>query len=136
MKTTDEILSVLKSALESVGKVIASYDAEEQQDLNGVIALDISEIENLNHGGVNDYRISVNIKGQTLADEDKSKSKIMSMFNKCSAILQGTSTTAQITNCAGALFQGGNLESDGDTNNFSLHVDLFVCDAVFDEQSI
>ena len=91
-------------------------------------------MENLNHGGCNDYRFGVNVNGQTLADEDKSKSKIMSMYNRSVAILQDTNAIKeQITNCAGALFQGGNLESDGDTNNFSLHLDLFVCDAVFDE---
>ena len=144
-KTTEQrIIEVLKTLLERYAnntfKVITAFNAEEQTDLNGVVALSISNIENLHHGDKLDFKYTVQISGQTLADQDRIRAKI-NMINQ--RVLQVISNTASIEmfkdengdyalpECAAVLFNGGSMSDDGDTRNFSYELQFFMCDCTF-----
>lgn len=127
MKTTDIILTAFETALGNEYTIIKSFDAQENLDLNGVIAINISNFQRLQHGTENDYKIRVNLNGMTLADEDKDKSLINAMFNYAMYKFQDIT----FDNLAGKVLANSNLQSDGTANTFSVSVDLFVCDCCF-----
>lgn len=107
--------------------VIKSFDAESQIDLNGVIAVTLENAENLHHGNIKDYKVSMLINGQTFTQDDKDKGKILQMFDYVFDKLHPTRLKATIgSDCAGVLINTGNLQSDGETNNFSFQIDLFI----------
>ena len=131
--TETAIIEVLKTLLEQgangLYKVITAFDASEEKGLNGVVAVQITNVENLNHGAEHDYKYTANISGQTLADEDRDKSKIQAINQSVLSII-GNTANIELPNLAGALFRGGTIEDDGDTRNFSYEMEFFVCDAI------
>lgn len=107
--------------------VIKSFDAQEEIDLNGVIAVTLDNIENLQHGNIKDYKISMLINAQTFTQQDKDKGVILQMFDYVFEKLNPAEIKNEIgSDCAGVLINTGNLQSDGETNNFSFQVDLFI----------
>lgn len=107
--------------------VIKSYDAEDEIDLNGVIAITLDNIQNLHHGNIKDYKVSMLINGQTFTQEDKDKSVILQMFDYVFDKIHPTRLKATIgSDCAGVLINTGNLQSDGETNNFSFQIDIYI----------
>lgn len=107
--------------------VIKSFDAEQQIDLNGVIAVTLQRIENLQHGNIKDYKVSMLINAQTFTQQDKEKSVILQMFDYVFDKLNPAEIKNKIgSDCAGVLINTGNLQSDGETNNFSCQIDLFI----------
>lgn len=106
--------------------VIKSFDAQEEIDLNGVIAVTLDNIENLHHGNIEDLKVSLSINAQTFSDEDKDKSKILQMFDYIYQLLKPNDIKEIIEDCVGVLINVGHLQSDGQTNNFSFQVDLFI----------
>lgn len=122
----EQIYNQMVSFLGDRYTVIKSYDADEDIDLNGVIAVTLDNIENLHHGNINDLKISVSINAQTYTQDDKDKIKILQMFDYVFDLLQPNNLKNQIDYCAGVVLNIGQLQSDGQTNNFSFQVDLFI----------
>lgn len=122
----EQIYNQMVSFLGDRYTVIKSYDADEDIDLNGVIAITLDSIQNLHHGNINDLKISISINAQTYTQDDKDKSKILQMFDYVFEKVQPNSLKNQIDYCAGVVLNLGQLQSDGQTNNFSFQVDLFI----------
>ena len=131
MKTSENIRNVLASILGDTYKVINNYDAGEEIDLNGTIAINFGTMENLRHGTENDYKCSVYINGLTLADEDKDKSLIQEMFDYTCDIITSADLTQEIDNLAGYELTNASIASDGEINTFSVLLDMFICDFQF-----
>jgi hypothetical protein len=64
----DTIYYEIKNMLGDEYTIINSYDGTADIDLSGVIAINITERENLFHGTEKDYKFTVVISGQTLAE--------------------------------------------------------------------
>lgn len=105
--------------------VINAFDNQQEIDLNGVIAVKISNYENLHHGNSKDCRITVNISGQFLTNEDVNQSKIITMFSYIESKAVISSIKAGITQCVGVVLQSGNIQSDGEVNLCSYNIDLY-----------
>ena len=106
-------------------KVINSYNQTDQIDLNGVIAVTASSVENLHHGTAHDYRVSITISGQTLVSEDLTQEKIITMHDDVIDQIQNIDNLLE--NVAGHLLNDSNFSGDGETNNFTIIIDYFVC---------
>ena len=122
------ILAALIKALGDRYNVIDIFDGSEDIDLSGVIAVNITDRENLYHGQEKDFKFSVTISGQTLADEDKDKSIIQQMLGYVISTLDTDLLRDSIANCAGVLLNGATSQSDGDTNNFEINLEFYCCD--------
>lgn len=106
--------------------VIKSYDAEQNIDLDGVIAVNLNTIQNAHNGDLKDFRLNVTINGQTFTEQDKDKSKIISMFDYVFDKVTPTVMIQHIPYCVGIVPNNGGLQSDGETNNFTFSIDLFI----------
>lgn len=109
-------------------KVINLWNNEQEIDLNGVIGISITKIQHLNTGTTNDYKATVTISGQFLSSQDVNQAKIYAMYDYINQkILDDNSIIENIDNCAGIVLNGGAINSDGQTNNCSYSLDLFIC---------
>lgn len=109
-------------------KVINLCNNEQEIDLNGVIAVSVTNIHHLNTGNTNDFKATVNITGQYLTAEDVNQSGIYAMYDFIeSKILDDLYIIESIDNLAGIVKNGGAVNSDGQTNNCSYSLDLFIC---------
>lgn len=122
----NEIFDAIVNLLGTQYKVITAFDATEEIDLNGVLAVNIDNIENLHHGTSKDKKYTVSINGQTLTEEDKSRSIINMMLDYVSDI-DFQELTNSLDGCAGVVFNNATVTSDGETNNFSYSLDLYIC---------
>lgn len=122
----NEIFEAIVNLLGTQYKVIKSFDAEEEIDLNGVLAVNINDVENLHHGTTKDSRYAITINGQTLTEQDKDRSKINEMFDYVSAV-DFQQLIEMLDGCAGIVINNSTITSDGETNNFSYSFDLYIC---------
>lgn len=122
----NEIFEKIINLLGDKYTVIKSFEADENIDLNGVLAINVSDVENLHHGNYKDSKYSIVINAQTFTQQDKERIKINDMFDYVQAInfdnLKNT-----ITGCVGVVLNNSTITSDGETNNFSINIDLFIC---------
>ena len=131
MTTISQIYNAVKANLGSTYTVLSSYDATEDVNPSGCIAVNVGEFEHLDHAGCDDYRFGVSVSGFTLADEDKTRSIIYAMEAYVLQNINLDGLVETIDNCAGAVMGSLTTQSDGDSNEFTLNFDLYVCDAVF-----
>lgn len=108
-------------------KVINSYNNTEQIDLNGVIAVSLSNMQVLHNGNSDDYKITVNISGQFLIAEDITQSKTYQMFDYIISKLDQDAIKANFSDMAGLLKNGGSVSSDGEYNTCGYSIDLYFC---------
>lgn len=108
-------------------RVINSFNNEEQIDLNGVIAVSAGNIEHLNHGDCNDYRITITISGQFNIAQDVNQSKTYKMLEYIISKLDIDTIKAGFFDLAGAVKIGGGVSSDGQVNNCNYSIDLYFC---------
>ena len=107
--------------------VINSYNNTEQIDLNGVISIGVANYQHLNNGTSNDYRITINIGGQFLTAQDISQSKTYTMFDFIISRLDVNTIINGLSDCAGAVKNGGGVKSDGQINTCNYSIDLYMC---------
>ena len=129
--TLEQIYNVVKAHLGNTYTVLLSYDANSDVNPSGCIAVNVGEFEHLDHAGCEDYRFGVSVSGFTLADEDKSRSIIYAMEAYVLQHINLDSIKDNIDNCAGAVMGNLTTQSDGDSNEFTLNFDLYICDAIF-----
>lgn len=108
-------------------KVINSFNNEEQIDLNGVIAVSAGNIEHLNHGDCNDYKITIIISGQFNIAQDVNQSKTYKMLEYIISKLDIDTIKAGFFDLAGVVKIGGGVSSDGQVNNCNYSIDLYYC---------
>lgn len=109
--------------------VVESFTVEDIEEKQ--VAISIANMANLQHNGVNDYQITVNISGQTYLQNDADKNQIKQLFGEVMPKIQNltlSSIESYINNCVGYLIDGSNFDSDGENNFFTITVRLFVCD--------
>ena len=135
MTTIRAIYDAVKAQLGNKYTVLSSYDANEDVNPTGCIAVNVGEFEHLDHAGCEDYRFGVSVSGFTLADEDKTRSIIYAMEAYVLQNINLDGLVETIDNCAGAVMGSLTTQSDGDSNEFTLNFDLYVCDAVFVDAS-
>ena len=133
--TIEDIYTAVKAQLGSAYTVLSSYDATDEVDPAGTISVNVAEFEHLDHTDCEDYRFGVEVSGFTTADEDKTRQTIYAMEAYALKHINLPALTQTITNCAGAVMGNLNTQSDGDSNEFTLNFDLYICDAVFSEPS-
>lgn len=129
--TLEQIYNVVKAHLGNTYTVLTSYDANENVNPSGCIAVNVGEFEHLDHAGCEDYRFGVSVSGFTLADEDKTRSIVYAMEAYVLQHINLDGLVETIDNCAGAVMGSLTTQSDGDSNEFTLNFDLYICDAVF-----
>lgn len=108
-------------------KVINSYNNADEIDLNGVIAVSLSNMQVLHNGDSDDYKITVTISGQFLIAEDITQSKTYQMFDYIISKLDEDSIKANFSDMAGLLKNGGSVSSDGQYNTCGYSIDLYFC---------
>lgn len=123
----NRIFDVIISCLGGKYKVIKSFEADQELDLNGVFAVNITNIQHLHHGNTKDRKYSVSINGQTITEQDKDRKNINDMFDYISG-LNFQSLVNLLDDCAGVVTNSGTITSDGETNNFSYEIDLYICE--------
>lgn len=123
----EEIFTQIIEKLGNQYTVIKSFDAEQQIDLNGVLAVNVNDYQNLKHGTTKDCRYSISINGQTLTEQDKQRTIINTMFDYVLNTISVEDIKDSIANCVGVVINNGTITSDGQTNNFSVVIDLFMC---------
>ena len=81
---------------------------------------------------LNDYKITININGQTLLEYDKNRERIKKLFSETSRVMTtlNPDDLAEISGeqTVGLVYIHGVFNSDGEVNIFNLVYDLFVCD--------
>lgn len=108
-------------------KVINSYNNADEIDLNGVIAVSLSNMQILHNGDSDDYKITVNISGQFLIAQDITQSKTYQMFDYIISKLDEDAIKANFSDMAGLLKNGGSVSSDGQYNTCGYSLDLYFC---------
>lgn len=131
MTTIEAIYNAVKAQLGNKYTVLSSYDATEDVNPSGCMAVNVGEFERLDHAGCEDYRFGVTVSGCTLADDDKTRSIVYAMEAYVLQHINLDGLVETIDNCAGAVMGSLTTQSDGDSNEFTLNFDLYVCDAVF-----
>jgi hypothetical protein len=129
--TISQIYEAVKAQLGNTYTVLSSYDANEDVNPAGCIAVNVGEFEHLDHTDCEDYRFGVSVSGFTLADEDKSRSIIYAMEAYALQHINLVAMKDSIDNCAGAVMGNLTTQSDGDSNEFTINFDIYVCDAIF-----
>lgn len=135
MTTIEQIFEAVKGQLGTQYTVLSSYDATDGLNPAGTIAVNVAEFENLHHTGCEDYRFDVVVSGFTLADEDKSRSIITAMEAYVMRCIDLDALKSSIDGLAGGVMGTMTTQSDGDSNEFSLHFDLYICDVVWQDAS-
>ena len=128
MKVKDVIQQVMGLFQAGDYPVICAYNATQEVDANGVIAITCKDFENLFHGDLHDYKYNIVIAGQTLADQDKTRSEILQMLEYVTETLESTDFAEAITNCAGGVIKQGQIQSDGESNVFNVELTLYICE--------
>ena len=123
-----DIIDVFIGLLGNEYKVINSFNNEEQISLDGVLAVNYANKQVLHNGQSRDYKAKIKINGMTLINEDLTQQRINAMFDYVFDRLDRDQIKSNIENCAGVLIIGGAIESDGESNNFSIEVQLFICE--------
>ena len=123
-----DIIDVFIGLLGNEYKVINSFNNEEQISLDGVLAVNYANKQVLHNGETRDYKAKIRINGMTLISEDLTQQRINEMFDYAFDKLDRNQIKSNIENCAGVLINGGAIESDGESNNFSIEVQLFICE--------
>lgn len=123
-----DIIDVFIDLLGNQYKVINSFNNEEQISLDGVLAVNYANKQVLHNGETKDYKAKIKINGMTLISEDLTQQRINEMFDYAFDRLDRDQIKSNIENCAGVLINGGAIESDGESNNFSIQVDLYICE--------
>lgn len=119
---------ILQAIIELLGnefKVIKSFDVQ-AMDLDGVFAVNIINVENLHHGNKNDKKYTVSINAQTLTEQDKNKININKMYEHVTSI-NFNELKNKIENCVGVVVNDTSFSNDGESNNFSFNLDLYIC---------
>ena len=129
--TINNIENGLINILGNEYKVITSFDESQEVDYNGVIAVNVVSAEDLHHGQYKDYKFTVNISGQTFIDNDIDRTEIKKMLNYCLDKLTIKQIKTNITNCVGVLINNFEMQSDDETNNFVVNMQLYICDCTF-----
>lgn len=121
---------ILEKTVEIMGneyKVINSFDESEEIELNGVIAVNIANKTPLNHGTAKDFSLTINVSGQYFTDQDLQQKKIQKMFNYAYDKLDAINFSEYYEDCAGGSILQGDIISDGETNNFTISFELYIC---------
>ena len=126
-KTEDVINFFVQMFSAGEYKVINAYNNEEQIDLNGVLAISISNYQHLHHGDSNDYKITINISGQFLTAQDVSQSKTYKMFDFILDTIDDTTILGGFDDLAGIVKNGGGIDSDGEVNTCNYSIDMYFC---------
>ena len=127
MNTKDLIDDVIE-VLGDEYTVINGYNQEDEIDLNGALAVVISNVEILPHSGVHDKIITVNVNGSFLTAEDLTQQKIQEMADYVSGKMETTDFTEVVENCVGFVLKNYTINSDGETNNLTYTVDFVICE--------
>ena len=138
MNINEKIQTKFKSILESDSySVITAYDAEEDETECGeVVAINISAVEDMGNTGCNDNKFTLVFNGQTLAPEDKNKTKLNAIFAEVMKKLGEVSVdelTEDIGDVADFSVTGSTFQSDGESYNFGITAELVVCNVDFSE---
>lgn len=120
----DDIIEVLGNEY----TVINGYNQEDEIDLNGALAVVISNVEILPHSGVHDKIITVNVNGSFLTAEDLTQQKIQEMADYVSNKMETTDFREVVENCVGFVLKNYTINSDGETNNLTYTVDFVICE--------
>lgn len=123
----NEIFTKIIKILDDKYTVITSFDAESEIDLNGVLAVNVTDFQLQHNGNTKDCKYTVTINGQFLTEQDKNRQKINEMFDYVFQIVDADKIKQEFENCAGVVLSGGSIVSDGETNNFSFSMDLYFC---------
>lgn len=123
-----DIIDVFIDLLQGEYKVINSFNNEQEISLDGVLAVNYAEKQVLHNGETMDYKATIKINGMTLISQDLTQQRINQMFDYAFDKLDRNQIKSNIENCAGVLINGGAIESDGESNNFSIEVQLFICE--------
>ena len=123
----NQILDVFIGLLGNEYKVINSFNNEQEISLDGVLAVNFAGKQILHNGQSKDYKAKIKINGMTLISEDLTQQRINEMFDYVFDKLDRNQIKSNIENCAGVLINGGSIESDGESNNFSVQFDLYIC---------
>lgn len=125
-----DILEIINRIITLLGdryKVINSYNNEQEIVLNGVVAVTATNLDRLHHGSTKDSKITIQISGQTLTDQDVTQKEINKMFAYIDSLINLDTIKQTVQGCAGVLYNTAQITSDGETNNFVIQLDLFVC---------
>lgn len=125
---------MIKDIIDSFKQIFSSYslqlkenyDVEQVVDGDGVIVISVTNIERL-QPQLNDYRITLNISGQTYIDNDLDQSKIQAMFKQCSLAL--SMINVQIINVQGIvgyIFKESSIIDSEATHGFTAQIDLYA----------
>lgn len=123
-------MEIINKVIEILGdeyEVINAWNETEQINLNGVLAVTISNIELLNHGNTKDNKTTLNISGQYLTSEDVNQVKINTMYDYVFQTIDKETLVNQLDDVAGVIIKGGTISSDGETNNFTFVIQLYRC---------
>lgn len=132
MGTAGQIYAALKAQLGTAYTVLEAYDAMEAIDPSGTIALNITEMEPMHHTGCDDWRFSVAVSGFTLADADRDRSIMQAMSEHVMRSIDADALKAAIDCCAGVVIGAYSANSDGDSNEFTLGISIYVAPATWD----
>ena len=138
MNISEKIQEKFKSILESDSySVITAHDAEEDEtECGDVVAINISAIEDMGNTGCNDNKFTLVFNGQTLAADDKNKTKLNAIFAEVMKKLGEVSVdepAGDIGDVADFSVTGSTFQSDGDSHNFGITAELVVCNVDFSE---
>lgn len=103
-----------------------NYDVEQVVDGDGVIVISVTNIQRL-QPQLNDYKITLNISGQTYIDNDLDQTKIQAMFKHCSLAL--SMINVQIINVVGVvgyIYKESSIIDSEATHGFTAQIDLFA----------
>lgn len=128
MSTQEEIYGALKNLLGERYPVLESYDATAGVHPSGCIAVDIVEIEDLMHTGCRDCRLEVHVSGFTLADEDRTRDSLQEMADY---VLSQDYDGLEVEGLVGVVRGRISFASDGESNEFTLVLELFIADVKF-----
>lgn len=120
-----------KEFIDSGLKLDESFDVYKVVDGDGVICIQVSNIQRLNPQ-VADYKLTILITGQTYIDNDPTKSKINHFFLYSNRVLTNL-TAGRLKNRTGELVEGyifkqSELIEAESTRGFSSEVEVYVCD--------
>lgn len=103
-----------------------NYDVEQVVDGDGVIVISVTNIQRL-QPQLNDYRITLNISGQTYIDNDLDQLKIQAMFKQCSSALSMINVQAiNVVGVVGYIFKESNIIDTEATHGFTAQIDLYA----------
>lgn len=123
-----DIIDVFIDLLGNEYKVINSFNNEQEISLDGVLAVNFAGKQILHNGETMDYKARIKINGLTLISQDLTQQRINQMFDYAFDKLDRNQIRENIENCAGVIIIGGAIQSDGESNNFSIQVQLFICE--------